>query len=246
MQNDDKELVPCLASVMLKASLAPTATHSNTLFSSDSLHIRTDRPYIVINEQQWYWANIALKQKRLSAHTVPEATQFVLLQDMRGGEEGRMWVGASTNGLLVAIKFPHSAYYCDDEVVQELLQAELEAWKTLYGQYRPRIQRLLGRDALLMPYFAPIVDWSTVIAEGRPNAPPDGVLNQADVLRGVKAAVKHMAEAGYEHRDLHWGHVGVNASRQVALLNLSRLGRVDKENRAGAEQRMLAALGLSA
>ncbi len=79
------------------------------------------RSYVVMEEQTWYWATLRLHldivlhlfcssnyiQHSFYYKSMPKTDSkiFVLLQDFRGGTDGRVWLACTRYGCLCAIKF---------------------------------------------------------------------------------------------------------------------------------------------
>lgn len=96
---DDPTLPAVLASVVVKmrfAEVHPVAEISNS------------RPYIVMEPEAWYWKNVQWKPAaKLDRHNMPKSNckQLVLLRDLRGGADGRVWMACTTRGRVCVIKF---------------------------------------------------------------------------------------------------------------------------------------------
>lgn len=151
------------------------------------------------------------------------STNFAFLQDYKGGLDGRVWlVCAISSGAIAVLKFPK---------VAKDLDAELSVWTELHASFeftvRPRKVTVASTEALLMPF----VFTAYHAADGVRFLKPDHVtpiqhslsdIDQQelnDVL--IKAnphtvaleAMGSLFDAGYQHDDITWRHVGFVISR---------------------------------
>ena len=126
-----------------------------------------------------------------------KASRFLLLRDLHGGADGRVWMVCTTSGLTGVIKFGQPHENEDREQRRQRLEEEANVWRTVWQLKDVRVVTLAGEPALLMPYVEPVESMS---AECRPSK------------EAVCEAAKQMAKAGYCHLDLDWRHVGVLAA----------------------------------
>ena len=73
--------------------------------------IDPSRPYIKIDESSWYWTTYKFRGFKLNYHAMPLVTArtFILLEDLRGGRDGRVWLVCTENGSVGVIKFAQVA-----------------------------------------------------------------------------------------------------------------------------------------
>jgi hypothetical protein len=229
------------------------------------------RPRLCVSEAPPYqWVRLAFPftlQLLQAVHA--NSTRFLFLQDYRGGADGRVWlVAAESSGALGVVKFPkrHLAN-------RQLLEAEAERWRAVWQARAVRVVVLADEPALLMPFAFhahPHADGSFRFLKPdhlRPDQPtsylsdvdPSEVdewiaVANADPMAVAQEAIQAMAEAQYEHMDVHWRHVAflihrpLNSNklqRQAVLIDLGRVGRLSSATpsiKAAAVERMLAAL----
>ena len=156
----------------------------------------------------------------------PQARHLLLLADMRGGVEGRLWLAATVKGAVCVIKFAKNGNV-------RTLERERDMWHRLWGRTDVRLQLLGGRQALMMPYvhMATSDDWA------RP-----------EVVAAARVAAARIAESGFAYTDVHRRHLGLylDDAGQVhaVFVDLSSV-----EPREGATRRsledMLRALNLT-
>jgi hypothetical protein len=98
-QWNDPTLPEILTSVIIKMRHSPLKTVAE---------ISNDRPYIVLNRDSWYWQKVQWKQGvKLNRHALPskQVSKLILLRDLRGGADGRVWMACSTSGRVCVLKF---------------------------------------------------------------------------------------------------------------------------------------------
>ncbi len=235
--------------------------------------VDTLRPRLCVSEAPPYqWVRLPPSftlQLLQAAHA--SSTRFLLLQDYRGGADGRVWlVAAESSGALGVLKFPrrHLAN-------RKLLEAEAERWRTVWRCRAARVVSIADEAALLLPFAF----HAHIRADGslcflppshlRPEEPASGLSDvEASELEAVLAeananplavaeeAIRAMAEAQCEHMDVHWRHVAFlfhrdpstqRLQRQAILIDLGRVEQLpstDAKVKQAAVARMLAALTL--
>ena len=175
------------------------------------------RPYIIIDSNQWYWATVYFNSGCTSRHSflnyskmpTRKANKFILLRDLHGGADGRVWMVCTEAGLVGVLKFGQfRERETDLAAVKARLEQEAKIWVTVWKQPHVRVISLAGDYALLMPYIEPI----PLEVNHSPIRSP--LLDSA-----VHSAVQQMAVAGYCHLDLHWRHVGILPTQQTSKSN---------------------------
>lgn len=192
---DSPELVSLLCSVLHKMAASPVAPVQL---------VDRDRPYIVLDADEWTWTTLELpkgvRAERFLDYTrmpTRAAGRFLLLRDLHGGADGRVWMVCTTSGLVGVIKFGQPRDGEDREQRRQRLEKEAEVWRQVWQLHEVRVVTLAHEPALLMPYVEPVES----MEDGR--RPSEAA---------VRAAAAHMANAGYCHLDLDWRHVGVLAA----------------------------------
>ena len=262
---DDPSLIHLLVSMLHKMAHSP---HEPPAQLVDAV-----RPRLCVSEAPPYqWVRLASSftlQLLQAVHA--NSTRFLFLQDYRGGADGRVWlVAAESSGALGVVKFPkrHLAN-------RQLLEAEAERWRAVWQARAARVVVLADEPALLMPFAFhahPHADGSFRFLKPdhlRPDQPtsylsdvdPSEVdewiaVANADPMAVAQEAIQAMAEAQYEHMDVHWRHVAFllhrdpntntnKLQRQAVLIDLGRVERLPSATpnvKAAAVARMLAAL----
>ncbi len=142
--------------------------------------ISNDRPYIVLSPgniplpiyfspfsilnyllETWTWAKVQWKAKTLNRRKLPtpSATQFILLRDLRGGADGRVWMACTPSGLTCVLKFARFGEWaqCSPSaitVAKKRLEHEQEMY--IFSGITTRLVTLGQRPALLIPHFSPV------------------------------------------------------------------------------------------
>ncbi|MHB1873112.1 MAG: hypothetical protein ACYCT1_20035 [Steroidobacteraceae bacterium] len=193
--------------------------------------IDSNRPYIIMDEQTWYWATIPEFSKEefvLSTRIPPKSVKkLVLLEDYRAGEDGRVWLTCSMKGNLCVIKFGS----LDEKDPKVPLEQEAQRWREVWG-LDARVIMLGGNWALMMPRVR------TISKEKL----------SKDQISQVQVAVQHMADKHYYHKDLKWEHVAWASPvkkgnpHTAVFLDLCRVEK--KENCKACFTQMMNDLGL--
>jgi len=257
----DPSLIRQLVSMLHKMAQSP---HDPPAQLVDAVRPR----WCVAEAPPYQWVHLKSFSLQLVEAVHVNSARFLLLQDYRGGADGRVWlVAAESSGALGVIKFPRR------HLARQQLEAEAALWKTVWGARSTRVVVLADEPALLMPF--------AFHAHRRTNGsfhflPPDHLrpdqpvsylsdvdaseldaliaAANADPRAVAEEAIRTMSEAQYEHLDVHWRHVafvvhrhpGTNQlQRQAVLIDLGRVARLpsaDHSVKAEAVLRMLAAL----
>lgn len=214
---NDKELPALLASVILKMYHSPTAPVKR--FSSQ-------RPYIAMTDTNWTWEAVKWGAKFQANYKTMPSTQpdkLFLLEDFRGGVDGRVWLACSKQGEICVIKFDHMEK-------KEALEKEAQHWRDIWGHKDTQVITLSGKPALMMPYMKRIENWK-----------------DPQILEATKQAVRTMASKGFVHKDLKKRHVGIMSPSkkgeryQVGFLDLRQVEPMEETE---ALQSMFNALSL--
>jgi hypothetical protein len=123
--------------------------------------ISNDRPYIVLTQETWTWAKVQWKAQTLNRRKLPSssATQFILLRDLRGGADGRVWMACTPSGLTCVLKFARFGEWAQRspsaiEDATKRLKHEQEMYNS--AGITTRLVTLGQRPALLIPHFSPV------------------------------------------------------------------------------------------
>lgn len=265
----DPSLFLALVSVLCKMANSP--------MDSSVRLADLQRPLLLVEPSPPYqWNRVQNLKLRLTSPLHHSSTKFVLLQDYSSGADGRVWlVAAQSSGALGVVKFPKP----DCAVTPE---EEAQRWSAVWKQ-PARVVVLAGQRALLMPFaFHAHADSTSPTRRGNQRMqflPPDHLRPQdsVDYLSDVsnaeltalcraaalaprtvaQAAVRAMAEAGYEHEDMHWRHVAFiverdsqssAVARRPVLIDLTRIKQLPARDEAtvdAAVSNMMEALDAS-
>ena len=226
----DQDIVPMLASVLLKMLVAKRVSPSTPgVPGAFALAAAKDRrslvPVTLPTKFCQYWGPV----------TGPKAGRFFLLQAIGSGRDGLVWIGATTGGHCYVLKFrrtPERAVLGDATRTSELADVEAKRWSKLWG-LRAYATQLAKRAVVVMPYVAPVTDaqWQ-----------------QADVQAAVRAAIQTMAAKGFVHGDVERRHVGLyrdgKGALRAVLFDLSDVRPREGLASADAVASMLAKLSL--
>jgi hypothetical protein len=226
-ESNDKQLPMVLAGVIRKMHHSPRA-------HVDLLDPKVDR--ICMNSDHWYWGRLSgvedIDDTRMPRR---DAADFVMLQDFRGGADGRVWRACTLSGIGCIIKFAHKKDENDTPADQrKRLEREALVWHGAWQEKNTRVCRVGGDWALIMPYARPIPDLGNI---------------DEDTKKETSNAIKQMAKRGYCHDDLHWRHVGRvkrKATEKIVFFDLTRVSSVRSRlaAREAAVNKMHKSLGL--
>jgi hypothetical protein len=178
-----------LASVILKMKYSPVIP---------VLSFDMKRSYIVMNESSWYWATILLPNDfylKTAMKITPKTKTFILLQDFRGGVDGRVWLACTEKGNTCVIKFAQSSGSGDsDEARKSRLEVESKNWKRVNG-IDTFVAKIGGEYALVMPYYKPVLL----------NMEIENL--DLSTKNAVTDAIDKLAKLNLSHNDLKWAHV---------------------------------------
>jgi hypothetical protein len=176
-----------------------------------------------------------------------KSKRFLLLQDYHSGADGRVWlVAAASSGALGVIKFPKK------HRVDKLLEEEAKLWQTIWHVpvSAARVVTVAGDAAMLLPFafHAQFCGDGSIRFLKPDHLHPDvpaSYLSDVDLAQlealiaeangnpwaVAEEAIRAMAEAHFEHLDVHWRHVAFVVHRQNDRLKrqavLIDLGRVE-------------------
>jgi hypothetical protein len=201
MLYDNKNLVSVLASAIWKMYNSPVSG-----VSVGTLDIK-------VTKDTWFWIPKSNAVVTFTQMPPVACVQFLLLQDLRGGTHGRVWLAASLQGDGCVIKFSRVT---DISCRKRHLENEAEWWNLLW-KCPARVITLCGEPALLMPYVAPLPAFIT-----------------DDINSAIMGALKHVQCLGYRHGDLKREHVGLyttGISKEIRVLftDLSIVNTIDPD-----------------
>ena len=191
---NDKELIPMLCSVIQKMYYSKNVPVKR---------ISSKRPYIVLSREKWLWKYIKWsKNFQLDYKRMPESCDsFILLEDLRGGAEGRVWLACTERGEMCAIKFYHEN---DKKGLREEC-SNFNKTNSPNGIQKAFLTILNEIEALVMPFGFPIENAS----------------QNEEVLK----AINDLAQRKICHKDIRPRHccwrspVKTGSSRQIMFID---------------------------
>lgn len=222
---DNQELPHLLVSVLLKMYYSPKCR----VKLADPM-----RHYIVVTPASWFWSSLPHGfSLNFGGFPAKQTRNLFLLQDLRAGVHGRVWLACNGGGAVCVLKFavvkPSSTN--PDAEACSALEAEAIIWKNVW-KLPVSVQKWCNHYALMMPYVLPVDDeqWET-----------------PEVVDAVKKAVDKLARAGYLHDDLNRRHVGLyqhDGILKAVLFDLAKM-KSSKGSVTTAISCMMSALTLS-
>ena len=221
---DNPNFSKLLGSLLLKMKDSPIDT-VNTF--------DTKRSYIVMDTEKWYWATIDLPVGfRFKTGVLPNSKTMILLRDLHGGADGRVWLACSPAGVICVIKFAQKSDETDNKSdFVRRLEEENNNWHKIWN-HAAEVRKLAGDYALFMPYLRPIVRNKETEVE-------------------VKKAIQYMANLKLCHTDLKWEHVGIvspakkHKKKGRVGICFSDMKRIEEMDTEAAKNKMYEQLGLS-
>jgi len=180
---NDRDLARTLCSFLLKmvcARFRPEYCDRAKFWTSDCM-------FIMVMEKSWFWVSNPFRKggaiPSFNTKTIPPAStrKYLLLTDLRGGRDGRVWVACSESRKVCVIKFFKSNIADHHEMAAN----ELLGWKA--NKLPARKVILKGKVAVVMPYVKTL--------------PKDVPLTSAQ-KELVKTHLKTLADEGLNHTDL--------------------------------------------
>jgi len=199
--------------------------------------ISSIRPYIVLDKEKWVWAKVQWKKDVLNRSKMPstKTKQFILLKDLRGGADGRVWVACTTSGCCCVIKF--ASFHAQDKVSNPLIMAQRRLVHEIEmhhqaGVKEARLITLGGRNAMILPYFKQ-VDFDN--------------LNPGEVQAIVDSINKLAREKRVFHGDMKKEHVVKDSpSKRYNFIDLTSARKIeDKDNIEDLIKQMIGKLNLN-
>jgi hypothetical protein len=177
--------------------------------------ISNNRTYITMSADGWLWEagkSLWTRNFTLDYESMPsgQPDKLVMLEDFRGGVDGRVWMACALSGEVCVIKFDHRNK-------KEELEKEAENWRLVWGVKDAQVIRLGERPALMMPYAKPIDNWDDV-----------------KVIEAVRLAVKTMVQKKLIHKDLARRHAGL-FNGEVVFFDLRQVEEIGDESAAMGE-----------
>eukprot|EP01118_Nematostelium_gracile_P018556 TRINITY_DN8271_c0_g1_i1.p1 TRINITY_DN8271_c0_g1~~TRINITY_DN8271_c0_g1_i1.p1 ORF type:complete len:516 (-),score=92.47 TRINITY_DN8271_c0_g1_i1:98-1570(-) len=152
----DKSLYQTLKTVLLKMFFSRRR---------DVKLIDSDRLYLVMNQNEWRWKKYPFpKAFKLRSREFPLNTEkeFVFLEDLHGGRDGRCWSVCSLSGRVAVVKFMNKDSQNDNS--QTKAEEEAKNWRICYGDResnyvhsaeKTKAIQLGSRWAVMMPRYTP-------------------------------------------------------------------------------------------
>ena len=184
---DHRAVIEMVASAFFKMLQSPT--------ESLALVSRL-RHYIQLTEESWLWVTLNA-EFQLTPGVLPASNtkNLLLLADLHGGIEGRLWLASTVHGAVCVLKFAKDG-------TTDVLEHECAMWHRLWGRADVRLLRLGGSAALVMPYvhMATEEDWA------RPA-----------VVEAARSAVARIDSLGLVYTDVRRRHLGLYEDAAGAL-----------------------------
>jgi hypothetical protein len=228
---DDPALTSTILSVITKMYNSPFDT---------VLELSNNLPYIILQRDTWYWRKVNWgTDPVLNRHKMPAKSckSYILLQDMRGGEDGRVWVACSTKGLVCVLKF--GAIDAAAAMSAELLSAAMEQARAKLEHEQLNYIRqaddivshvitLGGRPVLMMRHYTP-VDFSNANS-------------RKEVIHSVKELA---AKRKLFHKDLKQEHIVWDTpAKKIRFIDMAQVDQIDNTQISRATNSMPDALKL--
>jgi hypothetical protein len=122
--------------------------------------LSASRPYIVLTEDSWNWRKIRWEVSNVNCNQVPRADskEFILVRDLRGGADGRVWMACTKSGIACVLKFAKlkGPYKKDYKEATKKLNDEVNAYLRQDPEMDVQVLTLCGRPVLLMQYFSQV------------------------------------------------------------------------------------------
>jgi hypothetical protein len=215
-------LLEMLISFLYKSSMSPVSS-SQSFFGSS-------KKYVHVSEDSFTFASLP-KDLHSFSYQMPDvrSKNYYILQYYHQGGDGRVALACSSSGRLCVLKFPLNV---DGE--KKNLQEEANLWNRLWNA-NCRVIKVKSRHALLMPFcyhvdssiqdnrllFRSMLNWNR-----RPMLPNADIndteilefqrldfvklkLYQKDPRQAARIALTIMHNAGVDHDDIKWSHVGL-------------------------------------
>eukprot|EP00026_Physarum_polycephalum_P003714 Phypoly_transcript_03728.p1 GENE.Phypoly_transcript_03728~~Phypoly_transcript_03728.p1 ORF type:complete len:327 (-),score=33.20 Phypoly_transcript_03728:58-1038(-) len=193
---DDPKVMVYLVSVIQKMVWSPF---------NPVLELSNIRSYITLDDMSWYWSTVTWKTTTLNRHRTPNANtrQFVLLRDLRGGADGRVWMACTTSGLVCVLKFgrfENTSFFTTSQHESAIAHAaeNLEREASYYKRLGVKVHSttLCKQPVLILPHFtvADLTDEST--------------------QKSAKAAIDDLVAKGIYHLDMKKEHVFVETPKK--------------------------------
>jgi len=184
-----------LASLIKKMNLSPL---------NPITRIDNERPYVIMGKSQWHWAKVSWS-KSFKLHyykMITKATKkFILIEDMHGGADGRVWLTCNSVGSVAVIKFAQGDKSMKADDAQAQLHKEAENWNAANEIDEARVQKIGGDWALVMPFG------------GKP-AFVTGVAVSDENKALIRKRLQKIAAKGLEHADLAKVHVLIRSPQK--------------------------------
>eukprot|EP00301_Raphidiophrys_heterophryoidea_P008258 c13088_g1_i3.p1 GENE.c13088_g1_i3~~c13088_g1_i3.p1 ORF type:complete len:515 (+),score=108.50 c13088_g1_i3:75-1619(+) len=181
--------------------------------------VKNRKHFMQVTKDVLTWTTLNSKVKfpdseeRLGKMPHTQFTTFHLLRDLGGGLHGHVWeaftVSLSGQVTFCVLKFGKKPH----------LDTENLLWKKIWG-ISTRIVELASRQTLVMPLLRQVSK------------------DENNLKEEIVNAITKMAEAGYQHDDLAWRHVGYAMNHGIVLFDLGRVSEVSSKQEAISHMKM--------
>ena len=244
-RSDSKRLATALCAALKKMAKNARFTVPLSLGSKS-------RTYIVTDDRRWTWSK-NLPQKLQLAPRYEVTSKFYLLQDFKGGADGRVWLGCDEQGHLNVLKMFVDTE--EEEIRSEKLSKEVERWKKL-GHGTVFKTQIIGKPTIVAPFafhfdasqqldttwwrqtlsqsWSIIEDFDYFLAEA----------NRFSAIEALQNCIERCSAANLVHEDIEWRHVALfptysideNGQQQKHLtpgfIDLTRMSEVSSQTAA--------------
>jgi len=184
-----------------------------------------------VNSERFLWVNCLPEKAQTNRYfgEVPTGKTLFLLEDLRGGRDGRVWKVCDEEGRIGVVKYPTNC------ITEDKYQAEAERWRSIWEFKDAHVRKLNKTFALVLPFVQPLLP---------------GEEKHEEVRRVTFDAVRSMARQGLRHGDLLWRHVGLRVDAggkvkrplEAVLFDLTECSPLEPSERAEAADQMIKVL----
>ncbi|KAJ3050787.1 hypothetical protein HK097_008228 [Rhizophlyctis rosea] len=199
---DNPMLGRTLASLICKMAASPI-----TFPSPEQLLSR--RFTLCFTEHMIQWRTRDTSDVRFDVFPDPSHKNFFLLADLHGGADGHVWLATTNGGIGCVIKMSRRHFAAVN------IERESARWNQLWKTSTYTLS-LVGRTVVVLPYVRSVKPHSEDVPI------PETVKN------ATIEAITVMADAGMQHIDLKWSHVGSyvrgrDKKENIVLFDLARV-----------------------
>ncbi|KYQ92301.1 hypothetical protein DLAC_06263 [Tieghemostelium lacteum] len=218
---NDLTLPPLLANVI----------HHMYSTGFEHIDLKKKTHFINVSEDSMIWVNFRSPiEFNFNFAPFSYITKVFLIQDLGGGEHGKVWLSCDQKGNVFVLKFFKQNHIGHDN--SKDADNERKLWKEIWG-IETKVSTFINNKALMMPYIKPLSqqDW-----------------DDTKIQSCINESVNNFISAGYYHLDLKKEHVGKYQSKlgkpHIVLFDLSSVKKIAEESPTEYKQKMLNALDI--